>query len=585
MKRSCYCAEPREADAGKELVLQGWVDTRRDHGGVIFVDLRDRTGLMQVVFSPESDATAHAAAHELRSEYVISVRGVLRKRSAETINPNMATGVVELYAVELEILNSSAPPPFVIDDKAQLTENVRLANRYLDIRRPSMQRNLKLRHDVCRIARDHFNAEGFIEVETPMLTRSTPEGARDYLVPSRVNPGSFFALPQSPQLFKQLLMVGGIDRYYQIARCFRDEDLRADRQPEFTQIDIEMSFVGAEDVQDTVERLIKRIFRETIGKSFAEPFPRMPYDEAVRRFGTDRPDLRFAMELVDVTDLFAASEFKVFRGAVDSKGLIKTLVVKGGAAMSRKEIDDLAAAAIELGAKGMAWIKVADGEWQSPIVKFLSQGERDGLVARTGLADGDLVLFGADRAKVVNDVLGTLRCRIAATRGLIPPGEYRFLWVTDFPLVEYSDEDRRYYALHHPFTAPKRADLDRLESAPLEVRADAYDVVLNGTELGGGSVRIHRGDVQSRVFKVLGIEEAEAREKFGFLLDALAHGAPPHAGLALGLDRMVAMLAGTESIRDVIAFPKTQRAACLLTEAPSRVDPAQLRGLGIKLDV
>jgi aspartyl-tRNA synthetase len=585
VKRSCYCAEPREADAGKELVLQGWVDTRRDHGGVIFVDLRDRTGLMQVVFSPESDAAAHAAAHELRGEYVISVRGMLRKRSPETVNPNMATGTVELYAAELEILNSSVPPPFVIDDKSQLTENVRLANRYLDIRRPSMQRNLKLRHDVCRITRDHFNAEGFIEVETPVLTRSTPEGARDYLVPSRVNPGSFFALPQSPQLFKQLLMVGGLDRYYQIARCFRDEDLRADRQPEFTQIDIEMSFVGAEDVQDTVERLIKRIFRETIGKSFPEPFPRMPYDEAVRRFGTDRPDIRFAMELVDVSDLFADSGFKVFRSAVESKGLIKTLVVKGGAAMSRKEIDDLGAAAIELGAKGMAWIKVADGEWQSPIVKFLSQGERDGLVARTGLADGDVILFGADRAKVVNDVLGTLRCRIAAARALIPPGEYRFLWVTDFPLVEYSEEDRRYYALHHPFTAPKKADLDRLESAPLDVRADAYDIVLNGTELGGGSVRIHRGDVQSRVFKVLGIEEAEAREKFGFLLDALAHGAPPHAGLALGLDRMVAMLAGTESIRDVIAFPKTQRAACLLTDAPSRVDPVQLRGLGIKLDV
>jgi aspartyl-tRNA synthetase len=585
VKRSCYCAEPLETDAGEELVLQGWVDTRRDHGGVIFVDLRDRTGLMQVVFSPESDGAAHAAAHELRSEYVISVRGVLRRRSPETVNPNMTTGAIELYAVELEILNSSVPPPFVIDDKAQLTENVRLANRYLDIRRPAMQRNLKLRHDVCRITRDHFNAEGFIEVETPVLTRSTPEGARDYLVPSRVNPGMFFALPQSPQLFKQLLMVGGLDRYYQIARCFRDEDLRADRQPEFTQIDIEMSFVGAEDVQDTVERLVKRIFRDTIGKTFAGPFPRMAYDECMRRFGTDRPDTRFAMELVDVTDLFSASEFKVFRGAVDSKGLIKTLVIKGGATMSRKEIDDLGAAAIELGAKGMAWIKVADGEWQSPIVKFLSQGERDGLVSRTGLTDGDLILFGADRPKVVNDVLGTLRCRIAAARGLIPSGEHRFLWVTDFPLVEYSEEDRRYYALHHPFTAPKRADLDRLESAPLDVRADAYDIVLNGTELGGGSVRIHRGDVQSRVFKVLGIEEAEAREKFGFLLDALAHGAPPHAGLALGLDRMVAMLAGTDSIRDVIAFPKTQRAACLLTDAPSRVDPAQLRGLGIKLDV
>jgi aspartyl-tRNA synthetase len=561
------------------------VDVRRDHGGVIFVDLRDRTGVLQVVFSPEVDTGAHRLAHELRSEFVISVRGVLRERTAETVNSDMPTGKVELYAKELEILNPATPPPFTIDDDAQLTENVRLQHRYLDIRRPFMQRNLRLRHEVTRIARDHFDKEGFIDVETPILTRSTPEGARDYLVPSRVNPGSFFALPQSPQLFKQLLMVAGIDRYYQIARCFRDEDLRADRQPEFTQIDIEMSFVTAEDVQDTVERLLKRIFRETAGHDFKEAFPRMPYDEAIRRYGTDRPDIRFAMELVEVTDLFAASEFKVFRGAVDSKGIIKALVIKGGAAMSRKEIDDLGAAAIELGAKGMAWISVSGGEWKSPIVKFLSAGEREGLVARTGLADGDVVLFGADRAKVVNDVLGTLRNRIAAARGLIPKGELRFLWVTDFPLVEYNEEDKRYYALHHPFTSPKAADLAQLESAPLDVRTDAYDIVLNGVELGGGSVRIHRSDVQSRVFGVLGIGDAEAREKFGFLLDALAHGAPPHAGLALGLDRIIAMIAGTDSIRDVIAFPKTQRAACLLTEAPSRVDPTQLRGLGIKLDV
>ncbi len=585
MKRSCYCAEPREGDAGRELTLQGWVDVRRDHGGVIFVELRDRTGILQVVFSPESDAEAHRKAHELRSEFVISVRGVLRLRTPETVNAEMPTGKVELYAKDLEILNAATPPPFTIEDDAQLTENVRLQHRYLDIRRPMMQRNLKLRHDVTRIARDHFDKEGFIDVETPILTRSTPEGARDYLVPSRVNLGNFFALPQSPQLFKQLLMVAGIDRYYQIARCFRDEDLRADRQPEFTQIDIEMSFVTAEDVQDTVERLLKRIFRETAGREFTEPFPRMAYDEAVRRYGTDRPDIRFAMELVEVTGLFAASEFKVFRGAVDQKGIIKALVIKGGAAMSRKEIDDLGGAAIELGAKGMAWISVAGGEWKSPIVKFLSQGERDGLVARTGLADGDVVLFGADKGKVVNDVLGTLRGRIAAARGLIPKGDFRFLWVTDFPLVEYSEEDKRYYALHHPFTSPKQGDLERLESSPLDVRADAYDIVLNGTELGGGSVRIHRSDVQSRVFSVLGIGEAEAREKFGFLLDALAHGAPPHAGLALGLDRMVAMIAGAESIRDVIAFPKNQRAACLLTDAPSRVDTAQLKGLGIKLDV
>jgi aspartyl-tRNA synthetase len=585
VKRSCRCGEPRAADAGTELFLQGWVATRRDHGGVIFVDLRDRSGIVQVVFSPETNVTAHSAAHDLRSEYVISVRGVLSKRTPETVNPNMPTGEVELEVEELEILNPATPPPFTIDDEAQVTENVRLGKRYLDIRRPFMQRNLRLRHDVCRITRDHFEREGFIEVETPILTRSTPEGARDYLVPSRVNPGAFFALPQSPQLFKQLLMMGGLDRYYQIARCFRDEDLRADRQPEFTQIDIEMSFVDADDVMDTVERLLKRIFAETIGRHYDEPFLRMPYDEAVRRFGTDRPDLRFEMELTELSDVFAESGFKVFRAAVDQKGVIKALVVKGGAAMSRKEIDDLGVAALELGAKGMAWIRVAGGEWQSPIVKFLAPGEREALAARTGLQDGDLVLFGADRPRVVHDVLGTLRCRIAAARDMIPVDRFSFLWVTDFPLVEYSEEDRRYYALHHPFTAPKKSYVDLLATAPLDVRTDAYDIVLNGTELGGGSVRIHRQDVQSKVFDVLGIGEEEAREKFGFLLDALAHGAPPHAGLALGLDRLVAMLAGTESIRDVIAFPKTQRAACLLTDAPSRVDPAQLRGLGIKLDV
>lgn len=585
MKRSCYCGEPRATDAGKELVLQGWVDTRRDHGGVIFVDLRDRSGILQVVFSPESDTTAHERAHELRGEFVISVRGVLGRRTPDTVNPAMPTGEVELVAKDLEILNAATPPPFAISDEAQVTENVRLGKRYLDLRRPFMQRNLRLRHDVCRIARSHFDAEGFVEVETPMLTRSTPEGARDYLVPSRVNPGAFFALPQSPQLFKQLLMVAGLDRYYQIARCFRDEDLRADRQPEFTQIDLEMSFVEAVDVQDTVERLLKRIFAETMGKVFDEPFPRMTYDEAVGRFGTDRPDLRFGMELENLTDVFRASEFKVFRAAVENGGVVKALVVSGGADMSRKEIDDLGASAMELGAKGMAWIRVVDGEWQSPIVKFLSQTERDALAARTGLSNGDLVLFGADRVKVVHDVLGTLRCRVAEARGLVPANEHRFVWITDFPLVEFNDDDRRYYALHHPFTAPKALDLDRLESAPLDVRADAYDIVLNGVELGGGSVRIHRGDVQSRVFALLGIGAEEAKEKFGFLLEALGHGAPPHAGLALGLDRLAAMLTGTESIRDVIAFPKTQRAACLLTDAPSEVDPLQLRGLGIKLDV
>ena len=588
MKRSCYCVEPSEAETGKEFTLVGWVDTRRDHGGVIFVDLRDRTGLMQVVFNPEIQREAHELAGELRNEFVIAVRGVLQPRSEETVNPRLPTGTIELMAHELEILNSAQPSPFAIDDEAQITENVRLRFRYLDIRRPVMQRSLRLRHDVCRMTRDHLNDAGFLEVETPMLTRSTPEGARDYLVPSRVSPGQFFALPQSPQLFKQLLMVGGVDRYYQIARCFRDEDLRADRQPEFTQVDLEMSFVESDDVMEVVESLLKNIFRDLRGLEFAPDFafPRMPYDEAMNRFGSDRPDTRFAMELTDLSEVFSASDFKVFRAAVEAGGSVKAIVVKGGASMSRKEIDDLGVIAGELGAKGMAWIKVNEGgEWQSPIVKFFSDGERETLTSLLGLEDGDLIVFGADRTQVVHDVLGGLRSRIAAARGLIPEDRFDFLWVTDFPLVEYSDEDKRYYALHHPFTAPKAEDLDRLESDPLGVRADAYDVVLNGVELGGGSVRIHRADVQQRVLALLGIDEEEAREKFGFLLDGLSYGAPPHAGLALGLDRLVAILVGTDSIRDVIAFPKTQKAACLLTEAPSPVDSTQLRGLGVKLDI
>jgi aspartyl-tRNA synthetase len=585
VKRSCYCGEPRETDTGSELVLQGWVDSRRDHGGVIFVDLRDRTGIVQVVFDPDVSGSAHTDAHGLRSEFVISVKGKLQPRSDETINPKLPTGQVELMVEELEVLNRAKPSPFAIDDDATVTENVRLTHRFLDLRRPMMQRNMAIRHDVCRMSRDHFDAHGFIEIETPMLTRSTPEGARDYLVPSRVNPGSFFALPQSPQLFKQLLMVGGFDRYYQIARCFRDEDLRADRQPEFTQIDLEMSFADSEDVMGLVEALLKRVFSEVLGLELNDAFPRMTYAEAMSRFGSDSPDTRFGMELVDHTDLFSESAFKVFRGAVDSGGVVKTIVVKGGAELSRKDIDDLTGIATELGAKGMAWIKVNDGgEWQSPIVKFFSDAERASLAERAGLEDGDLVIFGADSEKGVHDVLGGLRVRIAAQRGLIPADRYDFVWVTDFPLVEFKEEEQRYFALHHPFTAPKQSDLGRLESDPASVCADAYDIVLNGVELGGGSVRIHSDEIQSRVFRLLGIDEEEAQEKFGFLLEALTFGAPPHAGLALGLDRLIAMLVGTDSIRDVIAFPKTQRAACPLTDAPAQVDVAQLRGLGIKVD-
>ena len=585
MERTVYCGQPRANDAGSEPTLVGWVDSRRDHGGVIFVDIRDHTGIMQAVFDPETAADAHARAGDLRSEFVVGVRGTLRRRSAEAINPKMATGEVELVVRELEVLNVSKPVPFAIDDNASLTENVRLRYRFLDLRRPVMQRNLRVRDKVCRIAREYLGERGFIDVETPMLTRSTPEGARDFLVPSRVNPGNFFALPQSPQLFKQLLMVAGYDRYYQIARCFRDEDLRADRQPEFTQIDLEMAFCTSKIVTDTVEGLVKEVFSSILGRSFDEPFPRMSYDEAMARYGSDRPDRRFGLELIDLTGILGTSEFKVFRATAESGGVIKAINVKGGATFSRKEIDDLGSYATGYGAKGLAWIKSQGGEWQSPIVKFLSDGEREALTARAGIEDGDLVLFAADTSKVVSAVLGALRCKIAADRGLIPPDQWNFLWVVDFPSVEWDAEEKRYFALHHPFTAPKPADLDRLESDPESVRADAYDIVLNGTELGGGSIRIHRPDVQSRVFKLLGIGEEEARHKFGFLLDALSYGAPPHGGLALGLDRMVAMLCGSESIRDVIAFPKTQRASCLLTEAPSTVDTAQLRQLGIKLDL
>ena len=583
MRRTHHCNALSAADMGQEVVLMGWVLRRRDHGGVIFIDLRDREGITQVVFNPEINPDVHAKAHAIRNEYVLGVRGKVEPRPDGMINPKLPTGEIEVLVDELKILNPAKTPPFMIEDNVEVSEAIRLKNRHLDLRRPPLQRNIITRHKAGAAVRNYLNDNGFLDIETPVLTKSTPEGARDYLVPSRVSAGQFYALPQSPQLFKQLLMISGFERYYQIVRCFRDEDLRADRQPEFTQIDMEMSFVGEEDLMEISEGMMTRLFDEVLGQSLPRPFPRLTYTEAMDRFGLDKPDTRFGLELKDISDIVETCGFKVFASVVKKGGIVKALNAKGCIDFSRKEIDDLTDFVAVYRAKGLAWIKVREDAWQSPIAKFFTDEEKAKLAERIDMQPGDLIFFVADQPKVTNEALGHLRNHLGKKLGLIDENSYNFVWVTQFPMFEYDETEKRYQALHHPFTAPLEADYEKLESDPLAVRSRAYDLVLNGFEVGGGSIRIHDMNLQQRVFTALGMQAEDYREKFGFLLDALESGAPPHGGIAFGLDRLVMLLCKEPSIRDVIAFPKTQKAACLLTSAPSEAAKAQLDELSLRL--
>jgi len=593
MKRTQHCGGLRAAQVGQKATLMGWVHARRDLGGIVFIELRDREGNTQVVFDPQHNKPSWELAQSLRSEFVVGVEGKVRNRPEGTQNLKLPTGEVELLVDHLEILNASETPPFQIDETggSQANEELRLQYRYLDLRRPSMAKNLVLRHRVAKAARDYFDSNGFLEVETPVLFKSTPEGAREYLVPSRVNPGRFYALPQSPQQFKQMLMVAGVDRYFQIAKCFRDEDLRADRQPEFSQIDLEMSFITREDMYALIEGLLAAVWLAARGEKIPTPFPRMQFLEAMERFGSDKPDTRFGLELVDFTKDFAQSQFKVFRGAVDSGGVVKAINAKGLASATQGQIESLTETAKSFGAKGLAFIKVEGGEWKSPIVKFFSDAEKKALTEKLKIEEGDLILFGADKREAVWEVLGRLRLVVAEIlkkegKLKVPEDQWNFLWVIDFPLISYNPESKRHVATHHPFTSPVVEDVPLLDSEPTKVRGQHYDIVLNGVELGGGSIRIHQPELQKKIFEqVLQIPPEVAQSRFGYMLQAFRYGAPPHGGIALGFDRLCAILCGTANIRDVIAFPKTAKAVDLMTNSPSEVEPKQLRDLHIKLDV